>query len=187
TCRVQEGSRALAWFGVTMGVGFVSGQILGGGLIQADIFGLGWRSIFLVNVPVGVLALVTAGLVVPHAWGQRRPRLDPLGAVGVSASIALALVPLALGRDEGWPAWAWASLAASLPVLGLTLWWERRLARRGGEPLLDLPLFRNRSFFAGLGENFGLVFFFGSFMLVMTLLRQRGGGGIPRPPHNVWR
>jgi EmrB/QacA subfamily drug resistance transporter len=179
TFPVHERSRALAWFGVTMGVGFVSGQILGGGLIQANIFGLGWRSIFLVNVPVGVLALVAAALVVPHAWGQRRPRLDPLGAVGVSLSIALALVPLTLGRDEGWPPWTWASLAAALPVLGLTLWWERRLARRGGEPLIDLPLFRDRTFSAGLVVNFGLVFFFGSFMFVLTLLLQAGLGQSP--------
>jgi len=179
TFPVAERSRALAWFGVTMGVGFVSGQILGGGLIEANIFGLGWRAIFLVNVPVGVLALTAAALVVPHARAQRRPRLDPLGAVGVSASIALALVPLALGRDQGWPPWAWASLATSLPLLGLTVLWERRLARRNGEPLLDLPLFRDRTFSAGLVVNFGLVFFFGSFMFVLTLLLQAGLGQPP--------
>jgi EmrB/QacA subfamily drug resistance transporter len=179
TFPVAERSRALAWFGVTMGLGFVSGQILGGGLIEANIFGLGWRAIFLVNVPVGVIALVAAALVVPHAWAQRRPRLDPLGALGVSASIALALVPLTLGRDEGWPPWTWASLAACLPMLGLTLLWERRLARRSGEPLLDLPLFRDRTFSAGLAVNFGLVFFFGSFMFVLTLLLQAGLGQPP--------
>jgi len=179
TFPVRERSRALAWFGVTMGVGFVSGQILGGGLIEADIAGLGWRSIFLVNVPVGVLALVAAAVVVPHARGQRRPRLDPLGAVGVSVSIALALVPLTLGHDEGWPPWTWASLAAALPLLGLTVLWERRLARRGGEPLLDLPLFRERTFSAGLAVNFGLVFFFASFMFVLTLLLQAGLGQPP--------
>src|SRR5205814_6500574 len=176
---VHERSRALAWFGVTMGVGFVSGQILGGGLIEANIFGLGWRAIFLVNVPVGVLALVAAALVVPHAWSQRRPRLDPLGALGVSTSIALALVPLTLGRDQGWPPWTWVSLAASLPVLALTLAWERRLTRRNGEPLLDLPLFRDRNFSAGLLVNFGLVFFFASFMFVLTLLLQAGLGQSP--------
>jgi EmrB/QacA subfamily drug resistance transporter len=179
TFPVAERSRALAWFGVTMGIGFVSGQILGGGLIEADIFGLGWRAIFLVNVPVGVLALVAAALVVPHAWAQRRPRLDPIGAVGVSASIALALVPLTLGRDQGWPPWTWVSLAASLPLLGLTVLWERRLARRNGEPLLDLPLFRDRTFSAGLAVNFALVFFFGSFMFVLTLLLQAGLGQSP--------
>jgi MFS family permease len=162
-----------------MGAGFVSGQILGGGLIQANLFGLGWRAIFLVNVPVGLLALLLARAVVPHAWAPRRPRLDPLGAVGVSAGIALALVPLTLGRDQGWPLWAWLSLAASLPVLALTVAWERRLARRGGEPLLDLPLFADRVFSAGLVVNFGLVFFFGSFMFVLTLLLQAGLGQPP--------
>src|SRR5262249_3825962 len=116
---------ARPWFGVTMGVGFVSGQILGGGLIEANIFGLGWRAIFLVNVPVGILALIAAAIVVPPAWAQRRPRLDPLGAVGVSASVALALVPLTLGRDQGWPLWTWVSLAASVPLLVLTVAWER--------------------------------------------------------------
>jgi len=179
TFPVTVRSRALAWFGVTMGVGFVSGQILGGSLIEANIFGLGWRAIFLVNVPVGVLALVAAALVVPHAWAQRRPRLDPLGAIGVSVSIALALVPLTLGRDQGWPPWTWVSLAAALPVLALTVAWERRLARRNGEPLLDLPLFRDRTFSAGLLVNFGLVFFFASFMFVLTLLLQAGLGQPP--------
>jgi len=99
--------------------------------------------------------------------------------VGVSASIALALVPLTLGRDQGWPPWTWISLAACVPLLLLTVLWERRLARRGGEPLLDLPLFRDRAFSAGLAVNFGLVFFFGSFMFVLTLLLQAGLGQAP--------
>src|SRR5882757_526245 len=96
----QERSRALAWFGVTMGLAFVSGQILGGLLLQANVLGLGWRAIFLVNVPVGAATLIAAAIVVPHARSHRRPRLDPLGAAGVSGSVALALVPLTLGHDE---------------------------------------------------------------------------------------
>jgi MFS family permease len=88
-------------------------------------------------------------------------------------------VPLTLGHDEGWPAWTWVCLAACLPVLALTLGWERRLARRGGEPLLDLPLFRDRAFAAGTALNFALVFFFGSFMFVLTLLLQAGLGQSP--------
>jgi EmrB/QacA subfamily drug resistance transporter len=174
-----ERPRAVSWFGVTMGVGFVSGQILGGGLLSANVLGLGWRAIFLVNVPVGLVALIAAALFVPHAWGQRRPRLDPLGALGVSASLAMALVPLTLGRDEGWPVWTWISLSASLPLLALTVAWERRLAGRGGQPLLDLPLFRDRAFSAGLAANFALTFFFGSFMFVLTLLLQAGLGQEP--------
>ena len=174
-----ERVRALAWYGVTMGLGFVSGQILGGGLLSLNVFGLGWRAIFLVNVPVGAAALVAAWKLVPHAWAQRRPRLDPVGAVGVSASLALALVPLTLGRDEHWPVWTWVSLSLALPLLVLTVLFERRLARQGGEPLLDLPLFRDRTFSAGLVANFGLTFFFGSFMFVLTLLLQAGLGQQP--------
>ena len=174
TFPVHERARALSWFGVTMGVGFVSGQVLGGGLLSLNVFGLGWRAIFLVNVPVGFMALVAAWYLVPHAWSHRRPRLDPLGALGVSGSLALALVPLTLGRDEGWPVWTWVSLALALPVLALVLAWERRLTHRGGDPLLDLTLFRDRAFSAGLVVNFGLVFFFGSFMFVLTLLLQEG-------------
>ena len=99
--------------------------------------------------------------------------------MGVSGSLALALVPLTLGSDEGWPVWTWVSLAAALPVLAATLAWERRLTRRGGEPLLDLALFRDRAFSAGLLLNFVAIFFFGSFMFVLTLLLQSGLGLSP--------
>jgi len=176
---VTERAKALSWFGVTMGIGFVSGQILGGGLLSLNPLGLTWRSIFLVNVPIGLAALVIAFTVVPVAWAHHRPRLDPLGALGVSAAIALALVPLTLGRDEGWPVWTWVSLALALPVLALTLGWERWLARRDGEPLLDLALFRDRAFSAGLVVNFAIPFTFGSFMFVLTLLLQAGLGLSP--------
>ena len=81
TFPVPERSRALAWFGVTMGLAFVSGQILGGLLLQANVLGLGWRAIFLVNVPVGAATLIAAALVVPQARGHSRPRLDPAGRV----------------------------------------------------------------------------------------------------------
>src|SRR2546429_7525858 len=87
-------SRALAWFGVTMGLAFVSGQILGGLLLQANVLGLGWRAIFLVNVPVGAAALIAAGVVGPPAPGPPRAPLDPARPGGASGSRALALVPL---------------------------------------------------------------------------------------------
>jgi EmrB/QacA subfamily drug resistance transporter len=179
TFPARERSKALGFYGATMGLGFVSGQILGGGLIQANIFGLGWRAIFLVNVPVGIIALIVATVVVPKATGLRKPRLDPLGAIGVSGGLALALVPLTLGRDEGWPAWTWVSLALALPVLAATVAWERRLTRGGGDPLLNLALFRDRAFSAGLLLNFACLFFFGSFMFVLTLLLQSGLGLSP--------
>jgi EmrB/QacA subfamily drug resistance transporter len=179
TFPAEERPRAMSWFGVTAGIGSIAGQVLGGLLLDADLFGLGWRVIFLINVPVGVVALVFAQRLLPHHRSQRRPRLDPLGAVGISGALALVLVPLILGREEGWPVWTWVSMAASAPVLLATLRWELRLARRGGEPLLDLTLFRNRAFAAGLPVNVAFMAFFGSFMFVLTLLLQGGLGLSP--------
>jgi len=169
---MPERMRALSWFGVTLGLGSIAGQVLGGVLLNADLFGLGWRVIFLVNGPVGVVALAAAARLLPHAATGRRPRLDLAGAFGISAAVALALVPLALGREEGWPVWTWIALAAALPVLAVTLWWERGTA----EPILDLGLFRSRAFSAGLGFNISMLLGFSSFMFVLTLLLQAGFG-----------
>ena len=98
-----------------MGLAFVSGQILGGLLLQANVLGLGWRAIFLVNVPVGAATLIAAAIVVPHARGtacrgRTWLRVRRLGA------LALALVPLTLGHDEGWPAWIRICMAAARQV-----------------------------------------------------------------------
>ncbi|WP_344270521.1 MFS transporter [Actinomadura napierensis] len=170
----EERPRAMAWYGVVLGGGGIAGQVGGGLLLQADLFGLGWRTIFLVNVPVGAAALVLAARSLPGTRSGRRPRLDPAGAAGISGALALALVPLALGREQGWPAWTWISLAASVPVMAATLLWERRLARTGGEPLLDLGLFRARSFDLGLAINVAFLASFGSMNVVLTMLLQGG-------------
>ena len=179
TFPARERSKALGFYGATMGLGFVSGQILGGGLIQANIFGLGWRAIFLVNVPVGVIALIVAAVVVPRATGLRKPRLDPLGAIGVSGGLALALVPLTLGRDEGWPVWTWISLALALPALAATVAWERRLHPGRRRPAAEPGALPRPRVLGGLLLNFACLFFFGSFMFVLTLLLQSGLGLSP--------
>src|SRR5690349_4322347 len=173
---------------------YASGMVTGGRL--GDL--LGYRRLFMIGVASFALASLLCGLaqspaelvaarllqgltgaaMVPQVLALITATF-PARALGVSASVALALVPLTLGHDEGWPAWTWVALAACLPVLALTLGWERRLGRRGGEPLLDLALFRDRAFAAGIALNFVLVFFFGSFMFVLTLLLQAGLGQSP--------
>jgi EmrB/QacA subfamily drug resistance transporter len=171
---VPERPRALSWFGVVLGLGGIAGQVIGGLLMDADVLGLGWRAIFLVNVPIGVIAAGLALRWLPGGRAERRPRLDPLGVIGISGSLALALVPLALGRSAGWPAWTWISLAGSVPAIAATLAWERRLTRRGGQPLLDLSLFGSRSFTVGLAINVAFMASFSSLMLALTLLLQNG-------------
>jgi len=170
----EERPRAVSWLGVAIGTGAVAGQLLGGMLLDLNLFGWGWRPIFLVNLPVGVVALYFAWRLLPAHRGVARPKLDPLGAVGLSGALGLALVPLVLGRTLHWPAWAWVCMALSIPALALVIWWQRVLTNRGGQPLMDLTLFQGRIFSAGLAINFAFMAFFSSIMLGTTLYLQIG-------------
>ncbi|MEU9060950.1 MFS transporter [Streptomyces sp. NPDC048430] len=174
-----ERAKALAWFGVTIGVGAVAGQVLGGVLLQVDVLGLGWRVIFLVNVPIGLAAVGFAMRLLPRRAPGAGVRLDPLGALGISVSLALFLLPLVIGRSEGWPVWAWICLVASVPLMALTLKWENALLRRGGQPMLDTLLLRNKVFVQGLVVCFGAFCAFFSFMFALTLVFQTGLGLSP--------
>ncbi|MFF0491112.1 MFS transporter [Nocardia sp. NPDC004068] len=176
---VRERARAMAAFGATIGIGAVSGQVLGGVLLDLDLFGWGWRTIFYINVPIGLAAAALAARWLPTHEAGRRPRLDPVGALGISAALALLLVPITLGRPEGWPVWTWISMLASVPVLALTLRYENRLARRGGEPVLDTGMVRERGFSLGLVIAGGYLTFFAGFMLCLTLMLQNGLGLSP--------
>jgi len=172
----EERHRALAWFGVTIGLGAIAGQVLGGALVQINLFGWGWRTIFFVNVPIGVITIVLAARLLPANRSSARPQLDPIGVLGVTGSLALALIPLTLGRSEGWPWWLIVPLAAAAPVFALAARYELILARAGGQPVLDLSLFRARSFSAGLVVNVGVFAYFGSILLGLTLFLQQGLG-----------
>ena len=131
--------RAISSYALALSAGAVSGQILGGLLVSADLAGLGWRPVFLVNVPVGVAAVAGALRFLP-ADRRGQSRLDLAGVALLSVTVLLVVVPLTLGNSAGWPAWAWASLAASLPAAAAFIAAERLTARRGGTPLLDVGL-----------------------------------------------
>lgn len=175
----RERLRALAWFGVSGAMSGVLGQVLGGLLLVADVLGLGWRAVFLVNIPVGAALYALAHRVLPRTTASGRPAFDPVGVVAVSGALVLALVPLVVGRGAGWPWWTTALLVASVPAALLALAHERRLARRGGNPVLDLTLFRHRTFGAGLGVAVAFMAFFASSIFVTSLLLQDGLGLTP--------
>jgi EmrB/QacA subfamily drug resistance transporter len=176
TFPMNERARALSWYGVTGGLSGICGQVLGGLLLVANVFDLGWRTIFLVNVPVGIIVLAFALRLLPKTTPGRRPSLDFVGVVGISGSLALALVPLVLGHDLGWPVWAWVLLVLSVPAMTLAILWERRLARTDGQPLLNVELFKSRVFNAGLAINAAFMLFFTSTIFVLSLLLQNGLG-----------
>src|SRR6266699_4292901 len=172
----RERIKALAGFGVTAGLGTVSGPLLGGLLIQHNLFGLSWRPIFLINVPVGILAVIASAVLVRESRSPRPPRLDPVGVVLVSAALLLLLYPLVEGRQLGWPGWTFVSMAAAVPMFALFVWYEQVKDRRDGSPLVPPRLFREREFSVGMA--IALTFFLGvtSFALILTLFLQIGLG-----------
>jgi EmrB/QacA subfamily drug resistance transporter len=175
----QERPQALAWFGVTAGVSGLCGQVLGGLLLSADVFGWSWRAIFFLNIPIGTLVLALVPRLVPALSTPAQARLDLLGVAGVSAALALALIPLSFGQQQGWPVWTWVCLACSIPVMAAALAWEQRLERSGGQPLIDLALFARRSFTAGMAISVAFMAAFTSSVFTASLLLQDGLGLTP--------
>jgi EmrB/QacA subfamily drug resistance transporter len=172
----ERRARALGWYGAAGGLGSIAGQVLGGLLLSADVLGLGWRIIFLVNLPVGLVVIPLARWLLPEVEIHSKARLDVLGAAGLAAGLALLLVPLGLGNSLGWPAWMWVSMAAAVPVFALTWRWQRVLGARGGQPVLDLDLLKVHSYLAGVGAIVAFMAYFASFMFTLTLLLQGGLG-----------
>jgi MFS family permease len=124
----QARAAAIASYAMALSGGAVTGQVLGGLLVSANVAGLGWRAVFLVNVPVGAAALLAARRYLP-ADNQNRPqgaRLDIPGVLTLSGAVLLIVLPLTLGRQLGWPAWTWLCLAASVPALAAFVMVENR-------------------------------------------------------------
>jgi EmrB/QacA subfamily drug resistance transporter len=167
--------KALMAYTLTLGIAAVGGQLVGGALIELDPAGLDWRACFLVNVPVGLLALALVRRTVPESKAGGT-RLDLIGADLVSVGLVAILLPLIEGRDHGWPLWTWASFAGAGAVLVAFGLYQRRVARRGGSPLVPPELFAERAFTAGMAT---IVLFFvtvASFFLVLALELQEGRG-----------
>jgi EmrB/QacA subfamily drug resistance transporter len=175
----EDRVKALSAYGMSMGLAAVSGQLIGGVLLQLNPAGLGWRSCFLINVPIGALALVLAPRLVPESRAERASHVDWLGTVLVTVGLTAIVLPLVAGRQHGWPLWTWVSLAVAPVILASFVVHERRLAPKGRAPLVDLSLFKERAFSAGLLAQ--LVFWSGqaSFFLVLALYLQQGRGLSP--------
>ncbi|OAL13781.1 transporter [Streptomyces noursei] len=171
-----ERAKAFGAYGAVQGLASVAGPLLGGLLVEADLFGLGWRTIFWINVPVSILALVVGGRVLPESRSASTARLDPVGALLAASGILLLLLPIIQVETWGWTAGSYALLAAGIALLTIFLVYERSLSIRGGEPVFDPALLRNRAFIIGLSAS---VLFFGgigSFFLTLSVYLQLGTG-----------
>lgn len=173
----REMGKAYAVFGPLIGLASIGGPIVAGVLVDADLFGTGWRSIFLLNLPLGIAALALGAKVLPAgAPVAKGLKLDLGGALIAAVGMCLLLVPLVEGRELGWPVWSIAMLVAAVPVLALFARLQLKRARSGKVALVELSVFAKRSYTSGIAF---VVVFFGAitgFSLAVGLFLQLGLG-----------
>jgi MFS family permease len=167
----SEKPLALSLYGAVFGLASVIGQALGGVLISLNLFDMGWRMVFLVNLPVAVLVILFGIPLLKRKRQQGSGKLDPGGMALSMLALASLIVPLIEGREAGWPLWSWLSLACA-PLLARFFWrYESRLARAGGAPLLDPSALRAPGLVRAL--LIALSFYsIGSFFLLFSVYLQ---------------
>ncbi|MBO8184424.1 MFS transporter [Streptomyces spirodelae] len=167
-------ARAIGLFGSVGGISIVTGQVLGGVLVAADLAGTGWRAIFLINVPVVLVALALGVRTVPDSRSEAPARGDLTGTVLLACALGALLLPLTEGRAAGWPWWAVALLVAAAVLAYAFFAVERREEREGRSPLLPPSLLRESGVRRGLLAGTPIFLGFSSFMFESALLLQRG-------------
>lgn len=171
-----EHARALSVYGIVLGLAAVGGQIIGGALVQTDFLGLGWRGCFLINVPVGLAALAATPRLVAESRAPSRSRIGGGSALILAIGLVAAMLPLIQGRQHGWPVWSLVSLAAAPLILGGFVALQAWLGRSGRSALIDLRLFGERTFSAGLATQFALATVQAAFFVYLALYLQQGRG-----------
>ncbi|MGW1168212.1 MFS transporter [Streptomyces sp. NPDC002550] len=162
--------------GIVMGMATIGGQLIGGLLIGANLFGSGWRLVFWVNVPIGTALFLLAVRHLPKTGSAATRKLDVPGVLVLSAALFLLVLPLIQGQEAGWPWWVWACFAGSAVAFGSFVAVERGLERRGGDPLVPLALFRQRSFSLGIILVLALYALIYSYYLALSVTMQQGLG-----------
>jgi EmrB/QacA subfamily drug resistance transporter len=142
--------RALSAYTATLGLASILGQVLGGALLAANLWQTGWRGIFLVNLPIGIVAMLGAALLLRESHGQHAHRLDYGGVTLLTIVLFLFIFPLVQGGNAGWPWWSLLCLVLTVPAVLLLIRYEHGVSRRGLLPLIELSLFRQGRFRAGL-------------------------------------
>jgi EmrB/QacA subfamily drug resistance transporter len=166
-------SRAFGIYGIVLGLAGAAGFALGGVLVTSDLAGLGWRVVFFVNVPLGLIIAAAAWRIMPSVPRRAGTRLDVPGAIVLFCGLLCLIGPLLFGHDVDWTPWVWLVMAAGVGIIAMFLRLERAVAGRGGMPLVDLALLSDRAFMRGLYAAFFFFFANLSFYLVVTMFMQR--------------
>jgi EmrB/QacA subfamily drug resistance transporter len=172
----EEMTKVFGAFGPVVGLSILAAPILAGGLVEANLWGIGWRLVFLINVPIGIAAFLGAIRVLPRTVAHPGIRLDTVGMVLVGVALTAIIYPLIQGRADGWPAWTFVSLAAGAVLLAVFVMWERRLH---GDPLVEAGLLANRTYTSGILVALAFFGAFGGLMLCVSVFGQVGEGWSP--------
>ena len=179
TFRGPARSRAFGILGTMVGVSSALGPILGGVILQIAGSTSGWRWVFFVNVFVGVVAIPMAIKLIPNRRPMIKHHTDGIGLLLITIGLLAIFVPLIEGQTLNWPNWTFETLIGSLPIFLILAWWESRLAKSGGEPILDPKLVRHSAFSAGTLAAMAYFGAFSSMFVVLSLLWQTGLGRSP--------
>lgn len=179
TFPAHERGKVFGMFGAIVGLGAVSGPLLGALLTQWNLFGLEWRPIFLINLPVGIAGVILGRRFITESKAPQALRLDVVGVVLVTGALLMLIYPLTRGRELGWPLWGHLCMAGSVLVFAAFVAYERVKTRKDGSPLVELSLFKVKSFAAGIAVQLTFGISLGIFFLVWTLYMQIGLGWSP--------
>jgi MFS family permease len=171
-----ERARALSGYTAVLSSGFLAGQVVGGLLVSANLFGTTWRPVFLVNVPIGVAIAALLPRVMPADEPSRSRRLDLPGLAVAATAVGLVVLPLMLGHEEHWPWWSLTGIGCGLALVPVFLYTERVVAARGGHPLLSLAVFRSPGLLPGLATVLLLMVTYGGFLFTFAIHLQAGLG-----------
>lgn len=172
----EELGKAFAIFGPVFGLGGILGPIIGGFIIDGDIASTGWRAVFLVNIPIGIVIIALAWKYLPKKASDHSIKIDLFGSLIIIASSGLLLLPLIQGQEAGWPLWTFVSLLASLIGFGIFTIQQRWVISRGRTPLVDPDIFKARTYNLGLAGIFTFFAGFTGVYLIITLFLQIGEG-----------
>jgi len=167
----DEMSKVYGVFGPMLGLSALAAPILSGALTEANLWGIGWRLVFLINVPIGIAAFAGAVRVLPRTVAHPGIRLDTVGMVLIGAALTAIIYPLIQGRAAGWPAWTFTTLAAGAVLLAAFVLWERR---RHSDPLIEPGLLANHTYTTGILVALAFFGAFGGLLLCVSLFAQLG-------------
>lgn len=170
----SEKGLVFAIYGAVIGTGFTLGLILGGVLVDWNWFGLGWRLVFWFNVPFGLL-VITGLPIVPESRGPGKQSIDWIGTLLLMFGLFLLIYPLTVGQKQGWPSWTWGCVLLSILILLAFIVLQKRKGKeQDTPPLMDLSIFRIRSFRRGVFTEMMIYLSMFSFFFILNYFLQTG-------------